>query len=256
MAKTLKRIYAGSIVLSSLCDRVRPKDSPKQRAAKRQASSEAQRKMNQINSYQQLELMLAVNFPTAGSGLVTVVTFDDAHMPKNRREALDRLKYFKKLLREARRAAGLPDPVICSAPEVLTSESGRWHFHLVIDNTGQDYDMIRSSWIYGSDVDISPLRVDKEKNHETLARYMTKELRECQDYDCRPGLHSWSWTRNAKRPETDAVVVQDDFQLDVPEDATVLLDEQKQTAFAAWRVMKIRYACAQAPKPRARRRRR
>ena len=257
MAKTLKKIYAGSIVLASLVSRGDRRDSPKQRAAKQKASSEAQKKMNQIYSLQQLELMLAANFPTAGSGLVVTLTYDDEHLPDSRAAAQRRMKYFLHKLRVARRAADLPEPVVAMAPEVLTSASGRWHHHIVLDNTGRDYDMIRACWIYGTDIEIKPLRVDKKKNHETQARYMSKELRECQDAVSKPGLHGWSWTRNAKRPETDTVTVPDDYELEPPEDSTVLLDESRSTEWASWRVLKIRYnASPDEGFPRARRRRR
>lgn len=256
MAKTLRKIYAGSIELSSLTARGDRRDSPQQRAAKRKASSEAQKKMNQIYSYQKLELMLAVNFPTAGSGLVVVLTYDDKHLPETRAEAQRRFKYFLQKLRAARKAAGLPAPVVCSDPEILTSASGRWHHHIVLDNTGRDYEMLRSCWIYGSEIEIKPLRVDKEKNHETLAKYMSKEARECQDEVSKPGLHSWSWTRNAKRPEVDTVTVPDDYELQPPEGSTVLIDERRQTEFASWQVLKIRYdGLPPVHIPRAKRRR-
>lgn len=256
MALTLKTIYAGPLRVQALYSRCAPADTPKQRQAKHQASSEAQRRMNQIYSFQKLELMLAVNFPTPGSGLVVTLTFDDDHMPKDRVEALRRFKYFRKKLDAARKAAGLPELVAFWAPEVLTSESGRWHFHIILNSTGRDADMIRSCWIYGSDIEIEKLRVDADKNHETLARYMTKELREVQDYDARPGLHGWSCTRNARRPETDTQTVGDDFRLEPPEGATVLIDERKATEWVSFHVLKFRmnsvgFECA----PRARRRR-
>ena len=240
MALTLKTIYAGPLRVQALYSRCAPADTPKQRQAKHQASSEAQRRMNQIYSFQTLELMLATNFPRTGSGLVVTLTFDDEHMPGSRREALRRFKYFRSKLEKARKAAGLPELVAFWAPEVLTSESGRWHFHIVINNTGRDADMIRSCWIYGSDVEIEKLRVDADKNHETLARYMTKELREVQDYDARPGLHGWSCTRNAKRPERETLTVRDDFRLEAPDGCVILIDERRSTEFSSWHVLKIR----------------
>lgn len=256
MAKTLKRIDAGGIQIAALYNRCSPRDTEKQRADKHQASSAAQRRMNQIYSYQQLELRLAVNFPTPGSGLVVVLTHDDDHMPKSRSEAQTRFKYFLKKLRAARKAAGLPEPVVFWAPEILTSKSGRWHQHIVLDNTGRDIDMIRQCWIYGKDVEVEKLRVDDEKNHETLARYMTKELRECQEYEAKPGLHGWSCTRNARKPEVDTVTVPDDYELTAPEGSIVLLDEQKRTEWASYRVIKYRFSGAGfATAPRARRRR-
>ena len=257
VAKTLKIIDAGALRISALYDRCRGKDTPAQRQAKHQTSSAAQRRMNQIYSYQQLELMLAVNFPTPGSGLVVTLTHDDAHMPKTRKEAQLRFKYFMQKLRAARKAADLPEPVVFWAPEILTSESGRWHQHIVIDNTGRDLEILRRCWIYGSNVEAEKLRVDGEKNHETLARYMTKELRECQEYVAKPGLHGWSCTRNAKRPETETLTVPDDYELTPPEGCTVLVDEGRRTEWASWRVLKIRFGGEIfAPAPRARRRRR
>ena len=256
MAQTLKITAAGPLFVEALYPRARRSDTPRQRAEKRKASSEAQRRMNRIYSYQQLELTLAANFPTPGSAHVVVLTFDDAHMPRSRREAQRRFKYFLKRLREAYRAAGLPDPVVFWAPEALTSATGRWHFHTVISNTGRDLDLIRRCWIYGSDIEADKLRVDAEKNHETLARYMTKELRECQDYDDKPGLHGWSCTRNAKRPETETVTVPDDFKLEAPEGSTVIVNERRSTEWASWHVIKYRFGGAGFDRPpRAKRRR-
>ena len=255
MAQTLKRIDAGPLRIEALYPRASRYDTPRQRAAKQKASSEAQRRINQIHSFEELELMLAVNFPTPGSAWVIVLTFDDAHMPKSRAEAQRRAKYFRQKLAAAYKAAGVPLPVVFWAPEVLTSATGRWHFHIVITNTGHDLDIIRRCWIYGSDVEANKLRVDAEKNHETLARYMTKELRECQDYADKPGLHGWSCTRNAKRPETETLTVPDDFKLTPPAGCTVLIDEKRQTEWASYHVIKYRFGWVVGHAPRAKRRR-
>ena len=242
MALSLKRIDAGGIQVAALYNRRSRYDTPAQRAAKEKASSEAQRRMNQIYSWQKLELMLATNFPTAGSGLVAVLTFDDEHQPQSRAEVQRRFRYFLKKLRTARAEAGLPDPVVFWAPEILTSGSGRWHLHIVMDSTGRDLEMIRSCWIYGRDIEAEKLRVDREKNHETLAKYMTKELRECQEYEARPGLHGWSYTRNARKPEVETVAVPDDYQLTAPEGSEVLLDERRRTEFASYHILKYRFS--------------
>ena len=272
MAKTLKIIDAGGLQVVALYSRRTGREAPKVRAAKQKASSEAQRRMNQIYSYQKLELMLAVNFPRPGTGLWVTLTHDDAHMPGSRKEAQLRFKYFLQKLRAARKAAGLPEPVVFWAPEILTSESGRWHQHVVIDNTGRDFNLIRSCWIYGSDIEIRKLGIlepgeelppwydpdaDEPGNYfRMVARYMTKELRECQEYETKPGLHGWSCTRNAKKPETETLTVDDDYELAAPEGSTVVLDEQKRTEYAGYRVIKYHFSGAGfAPAPRARRRR-
>lgn len=272
MAKTLKLIDAGAIQVAALYNRCSPRDTAQQRKAKRKASSEAQRRMNQIYSAAQLELRLAANFPRPGSGLWITLTHDDAHMPGSRKEAQLRFKYFLKKLRAARKAEALPEPVVFWAPEILTSESGRWHQHVVMDSTGCDFDQIRACWIYGSDIEIRKLGIpepgedlppwfdpeaDEPGNYfRMVARYMTKELRECQEYESKPGLHGWSCTRNARKPEADTLTVPDDYELTAPEGSTVMLDEQKHTEWASYRVIKYRFAgAAFAPAPRARRRR-
>ena len=215
-------------------------DSDKVRAAKSKATDAAQRLRNQILSTRELELRLAKNYPTPGSGLVCVLSYDEAHLPRNRKEAQRRFKYFLKKLRAARKTAGLPEPRVIYAPEALSSASGRWHHHIVVDNTGDDFDMIRAAWIYGSDVEIEKIRVDEEKNHETLARYMSKELREAQEYDCKPGLHGWGCTRNCLKPEVDVRIVDDRAQLRAPKGATVLIHERHATEYAEHAVLKYR----------------
>lgn len=192
-------------------------------------------------------------------------------MPKSRKEAQARFKYFLKKLRAARAAAGLPEPVVFWAPEILTSASGRWHQHIVLDSTGRDYDMLRRCWIYGSDIEIRRLgrpephepppaweRDDAEEPdnyYRAVARYMTKELRECQEYETRPGLHGWSCTRNAVRPEIETAVVPDDFELTPPEGCRIYIDESKKTEWASYRVIKFRLELpAAAPRPARRRR--
>lgn len=239
-------------VLYTRCQRG---DTPAQRAEKRKASSEAQKRMNQTYSWQKLELMLSTNFPTAGSGLVVTLTCDDKHEPKTRAQMSRRLQHWRKKMNEARKESGLPDLVAFWCIEVLTSSSGRWHAHVVINNTGNDAEMIRSCWIYGSQVEIEKLRVDSKKNWETLAKYMTKEARECQDEVSRVGARTWSYTRNAKKPEVDTMTVDDSYELTAPEGATVLLDEKKWTEFASYHILKYRLTAAcPAMTPRAKRR--
>lgn len=252
--QTLKRTYAGGQQVDVLYDRCSRGDTPAQRAAKQKASSEAQRRMNHINSWQKLELMLSTNFPTAGSGLVITLTCDDDHQPKNRAQMALWLRDWRKKMNQQRKAGQLPALVAFWCIEVLTSRSGRWHAHLVINSTGDDADMIRKAWTRGSVTEISPLRVDADRNWESLARYMTKEKRECQDEDSRVGARSWSYTRNAKKPEVDTMTVPDDYVLTAPEGSTVLIDEEKRTEFARFHVLKFRYDSASIPQRTVRRR--
>ena len=257
MEFTHETIDAGGIQCEALYNRRSPRDPSAPRAEKKNESSPALRRMNQIRSVNKLTLLLSKNFPTAGSGLVVTLTFDDRHMPKTRKEAQRRFKYFLKKLREARRKAGLPEPVVFFTPEVLTSASGRWHYHIILDNTGRDLDIIRACWIYGSDIEAEKLRVDFEKNHSTLAKYMTKELRDSQEYDCKPGLRGWSYTRNALKPESEKRTVPSDYTLSPPAGSVVILEERKRTEFGSYHIIMYWPPFSAPPAtPRARRKRR
>ena len=238
MAKMLKLVEAGPIRKAALYDRVRPSDPPPQRQAKAKATRAVQRRLNIKNTAENLELCLAVNFQTPGSARVATLTFDEKHKPKDRNDVNCKLQRFRNKYSAACAAEGLPQPVMFWCIEVLTSQNNRWHIHIVISAFGNDDERIRRCWSYGSDVEIDKLRVDKEKNYTTLARYMTKEARECQDYNAKPGARSWSHTLNAKKPEIDTMIVPDDYKLEPPEGCTVLLDERQTNEWTAWHVIK------------------
>lgn len=233
-------IDGGAVVYQIEHPVTRRADPPKVREARKKATGQAQRMQNQILSTRELELRISKNFPTAGSALVLVLTFDDAHLPKTRKQAQRKFKHFLTKLRKERATAGLPEPRVIFSPEVLSSASGRWHYHIIMDSTGDDLDTVRRCWIYGSDIQAEKLRVDEEKNHETLARYMTKEIREAQEYECRPGLHGWSCTRNCLRPEIDVQLVPDSARMRAPRGATVLIEERKVTELTEVQLLKYR----------------
>lgn len=222
------------------------------RGKKENPTKEAQRRMNNIYQYEKLEELLATNFQEAGSANVFTLTFDDKHLPRNksrdneRNMVQSRVKYFMNKLRRYRREASLPEPVYFGTIECLTAVGERWHVHLVLDNTGKDYDMVRRAWIYGTQIEAEPLRVDETKNWETLAKYMTKEARERQDTCSKPGLHSWFSSRNIKRPIVEVEWVDEDTDVTIPEGAIVMQDEKSKTEFGSWHYVKYRYPSSEA----------
>ena len=238
-------MVAGPLVREVIYTRANAREPAKVRQAKRKTSSEAQQRMNARNSWEKLELMLAANFTTGD--LFATLTFDDQHLPATRTAAAARLKQFRKdftLLRAAKHE---------DARMIWTLENahdGRWHVHIVVNATGDDFSDILRCWPYGSDVEIRKIQVDREKNYESLARYMCKEMRE------RPGLRSWSYTRNCQHPEIETFAVPDDTVLKVPEDATVLSEEQKRTEYAEFHYIKyLSKSLRQLRSPRRRARR-
>ena len=243
--KTKKIITAGCLVIEAVYPRRSPHDNDRARAAKSKLSSEAQQRMNQIYSWQKLELMLAANFRPGD--LVVGLTYDDAHLPRTRKEAELRLKYFRQRLTAWRVMTG-QDMVMIWCTEHKHGD-GRWHHHAVINSTGEDYEAIRQLWIYGSDVDIKPLRVDKEKDYATLARYM------CKEEGDRLGQRRWSYTRNASKPEVETFRVEDDTTVQLPKGARELQIFGDRNAYGSCRVIKyLAPGWDRARRPRARRR--
>lgn len=243
-----KILTAGALVKEVIYTRAAGREPAKVRAAKRKASTEAQQLMNAKYSWQKLELMLAANF--VPGDLVVTLTYDDAHLPADRAAANARLKKFRADLTAARKKRGQKLRMIWTTENA--SGGGRWHHHVVANTTGNDFAEIARLWDCGADLEIRRLQADREKNYESLARYMCKEARE------RPGLRSWSYTRSCRHPEVEVFPVPDDTKLAAPEDATVLEDVQKRTEYGAFHYIKYLAADAKAlrrQRPKTRRRR-
>ena len=251
MAKMKKIITAGPLVKEAIYPISNGRDAPKVRQGKRKASSEAQQRMNAIYSYQKLELMLAANF--LPGDLVVVLTYDDAHLPETRAQAQAKLKYFRAKLSTARKKRKQTLVMFWNEEHLHRDSSelsdGRWHHHCVINATGDDYKELLKLWGQG-EIYVEPLRVDKEKNYETLARYMCKEARD------KPGQRCWSYTRGAAKPEVETFRVPDDTTIAVPKGSTVIEEASSKTEFGAYRYIKYLGApVRRRPGTRARRRR-
>lgn len=244
--KTKKIIQAGPLVVEAIYPRVSRTDGPRERGAKQKASSAAQQRMNHIYSYQKLELMLAANF--SPGDLVITLTSDDAHLPRERKQAAAQLKYFRGQLARLRKGKRQELRMIWSTEH--KHGEGRWHHHIVINATGEDYEDIRRLWIYGDNIEIQRLRVDGEKSYQSLARYMAKEERE------KLGLRSWSYTRNCRKPEVETFAVEADTQLQAPKGSTVLEEHSERTEFASYKIIKyLAPGWEKRPRPKAKRRR-
>lgn len=255
--KTKKIIVAGPLVKEAIYPRGSAHDSPRMRGAKRKLSSEAQQRMNAKYSWQKLELQLAANY---GPGdLWVTLTYDDAHLPETRAKAETCFKYFLAKFRKCRGKKAAPVVHWCTEHKHEHEDPlqhRRWHHHFVVNATGDDFEAIRRCWIYGTNVQIEVIRIDSDHSYEALARYMCKEAKD------RPGLRSWSCTRNAKRPEVETFPVPDDTPLQPPKGATVYEESAERTEYGSMRYIKylapnwrkgMRRPRARKPKPKSRR---
>ena len=246
MAKFKRIIVAGPLVVETVYPAPNPRDSQGVRQGKKALSSEAQRRMNLKYAYQRLELEIAANFGVRD--LYVTLTYDDDHLPTSRKEAAARIVAFWRRLRAARKKQGQDLRYIYVTEH--KHGDGRWYHHVLINATGDDYDLIRKLWGQGG-VDFIQLRVDREKNYETLARYLCKEQRD------KLGLRLWSGSRNLRKPERECFRVPNDTPLTPPKSAAIVFEDtgDVQTAYGHYRYIKYLAGGSAGKRPRARRRR-
>ena len=147
MAKAIKHITAGLLhieVIGTVPDRPPGRMG---RAARSCATSPAQQFYNDKCSWRELELRIAANFRRA---LVLALTYDEVHLPEDKRAA-DR--YFSKFIRryrDARKKRGLPLKYIYVTEGFHDKRSADWlegdgelehrrlHHHMIVDITGEN----------------------------------------------------------------------------------------------------------------------
>lgn len=225
MAKMKRVIVAGALVVEAVYPIPSPRDSTAVRAGKRALSSEAQQRMNFKYAWQKLEFELAANF--APGDLYCTLTY--AEEPKNRAAALRHLQAFWKKLRAARGKLPLRYLYVTEGKH----GEGRLHHHILVNATGEDFDLIRKLWVHGT-VDFVRLRVDRDKNYESLAKYLCKEQRE------KLGQRLWSGSRNLNKPEVESYYVDEDVSLAPPPGALVLDDSgDRVTQYGHYRYLKF-----------------
>lgn len=210
----LKRIQGGRLVKQALWSAAFPSDTPRARAEKARCTTMARQALNDKAAWEKLKMILATNFNY--QDLMLTLTYDNDHLPPNIIAARKLLKKFLTQLRECRRCRGDELRYVYVTENV--HGDGRIHHHLVINGTGKDYDIIRSLWICGTDLEFS--RVESW-GYEELAKYLTKEPRK-YGRNC-VGERMWTPSRNLKKPEIHPTEwVSEDVRLEPPVNAHVL----------------------------------
>ena len=245
-SKRLTKVLAGRLVTAVLYTQPTSSDEPTARAAKTKISSAARQKLNHKASWQKLEALLAANFDSAD--LFVTLTYRDETLPPTREAAGRNVSRFLQLLRVQRAARG-EELLYVKNTEHLTDDGseGRWHHHLVINATGNDFDEIRSLWSrWGDNVDFELLLGDGE-DYASRARYLCKE---------RPpaGKQAWTPARGLRRPRRESELVDDSLTLEAPMGATVLERDQVINSWGSY--VYIKYLLPKRPDPRPTRRRR
>lgn len=214
MAKRIKTITAGRLVIAVLYSMPTPRSTPEERSALREISSAAQMALNNRRAWQKLELLLAANF--GRRDLVVELTYDDAHLPPSKTEAVKLIRKFLSWLRAHRKARDQELRYVY-VTEQLSAEGGRLHHHLVINGTGTDLEVLRSLWPYGN---VKLEQLDDWQGYEALAKYLTKEAREVGRPE--PGKKCWVSSVGLKKPVAENEMVKDNLTLAAPPGAIIL----------------------------------
>ena len=224
-------------------------DCPKARAEKAKCSSAARRKLNFIFTYEKLQLYIAANFTRRD--LYVTLSYDDEHLPKGRKEAGAALGRFMRRFGDARKKAGEVFKYIKSTHELLDDGGRRLHHHLVINagDARRDFDLIRSLWEYGDNIDIQQISDTAYYFHDDfleLAMYIARE----RNPDAPPtsvGARCWSGSRNLKKPARLSIMVDDNVTVDAPPGAFVLDTDERRNEFGMFKYLK--YLLPERPAP-------
>jgi len=228
-------------------------DSAKARAAKSKCSSLARRALNFRAAWQKLRLLLAANF---GRGdLWVTLTYDDEHLPDSRREAKKRITLFLDRMRAARRRNG-EELKYTYVTEELTEEGGRrLHHHMVLTagSAHRDYELIRSLWTFGQNIEIRQLGTHElyADDFLELAQYMCKERNPDAKVYC-VGDKCWVSSRNLARPETASEMVEDNVTITAPPGARILDQDHKLNEYGSYDYI-VYLLPSRPPEPKRRR---
>lgn len=215
MAKAIKHIKAGPLhieVIGSAPER----EAGKGRSARGRPTCAAQQFYNDKCSWRELELMLAANF--CRRDMVLTFTYDDEHLPPDKKAAGDCLQKFFRKLRAVRKRRGEELKYVYNVEGFHGKredeyfggdgrlEDGRIHHHVVLNTVSAgDLEEIRSLWPYGGYLRAEPLDIHYLRE---LAKYLTKEAREFGRG--KVGERSWRGSRNLTKYEVEYIEIPTD----------------------------------------------
>lgn len=194
-----------------------PNDKPQVRQAKMKASSKARKLLNLKASRRQLELLIAANFKY--DDLHATFTYRQEERPDTWQEARKDVRKLVRAIRAHRKARGQELKYIYA----IEGKHGdkHIHVHMVLNATGNDFEVLRSLWTKGDQVDFERIA---DREYWGLAEYLTKE-----SLDGKPvGAQSWTPSKNLIRPTVETCYVENDETVTVPAGCRVI-DKSEET---------------------------
>lgn len=234
-SKRMKTVRAGRLVFGVCYSQALASDSPKARAEKTKCSTLARRALNFRAAWQKLRLLLCANF--VRRDLWVTLSYDDAHLPDNRREAKKRMSLFMDRLREAKKKNTENFRYVYVTEELQKDGSRRLHHHMVMTAGAarRDFELIRSLWTFGDNIEIRTLGEHELYTDDflELAQYMCKERNpDAKVYNV--GDKCWIGSRNLERPVTESELVDDNVTITAPPGARIIDRDQKQNEYGSF----------------------
>lgn len=226
MAKAIKHIKAGLLNIEVIGNIPEASLGRRGRAGRSRPTSAAQQFYNNKMSWRELELVIAANF--GSRDYFVTFTYDDAHLPADKKAAGVMLQKFFRKLRDVRKRRGEELKYIFvtegfhgkKEDEYFGGdgrlEDRRIHHHVLINAVGEDdLEEFRSLWQFGGYLRAEPVDVHY---YQELAKYMTKEAREFGR--AKPGERTWRGSRNLSKYEVEYIEIPvDSVTLSPPPDA-------------------------------------
>lgn len=229
---------AGRLVYGVCYTQAMAADSPRERAEKAKCSSAARQKLNFKAMWKQLQLLLCANFKR--HDLWITLGFDDSHLPPNRKACKKIMARFMDRLRARRRADGEELRYVYAIHELQDDGSRRYHFHMVINATSgrADYELIRSLWEWGDNIEISQLSDSEHYGRDDfmeIAQYMVRERN--PDADSKViavGDKGYVGSRNLAKPVRESQLVDDNVTITAPPGAVILDRDERQNGYGCY----------------------
>lgn len=233
MAKQRRKvIQAGSLWMAVQYSAIHTQNQHARREARAQISTPARESLNAKTSWQKLMLLLAANFRP--DDLHVSVTYRPKDRPMNREEADKRFSLFIRWLRAERRACGQELKYV-RVTEGYHS-GGELHHHMIINSTGNDFDVIRKLWSrWGDNIDFEQFGID---GPERWAKYLTKEPRIKGRRHV--GDRTWRASRNLIRPHPQSEWVSESDELTSPPGAYILDSAECKNMYGHFRYLMAR----------------
>lgn len=275
----IRSVTAGRYEKLVKYSRALPTDSKITRRAKQVVTSKAQQFINIKNSTERLQMLLCANFDEKNACFCTF-TFDDQHLPANRKHLQSMFIAFLKNLRQEWSRQGRDLKYIYTIegealashhdacpPECLQWEIAPWqakeqwamlddgspqegaeqpvrfHVHCFLLLNKADYDTVRAFWRYGY-VYINQMKVNEITTFSRLATYVTKDSRSEKKPN---GARSYVPSLNLEKPKIDGHWCEEYETIEPPRGAEVIHSGREDTMYTSFQFCYYRLPRPQQP---------